>query len=146
SAAPPGRVRELAGFRDEDAVADARVRLSEFLQELAGQDEATERPRRDDVGDWGLAQQDGDLPEELAAPERIYAFTTRDHCGLAVEDDVKGRAGEAFAEDTLVLSEVALLEGVGDPLNLGAGEIGEDREAGERFADVVGRRAHRCCL
>ena len=56
-----------------------------------GEDEAAQRPRRDDVGDGRLAEQDRDLAEEVAAAERGALLAVDDDRGLAVEDDVERR-------------------------------------------------------
>ena len=79
-----------------------------------------ERPRRDDVGAGRLAEQDRDLAEEVAPGERRPLLAVDHDLGLAVEDDVERRPGQALAEDAGALREDLLLEHVGDPLELRA--------------------------
>src|ERR1700694_2629119 len=116
--------------------------LEEFPQELARHNEAAQRPGRDDVRDGRLAEQNGYLTEEIAASERAEALSSRDERCLTLEDDVEGRSGETLPQHLFVLSEIALLERVGDLFKLGTREVGEDRKTGERFGDVVRCRAH----
>ena len=120
--------------------------LEEFPQELARHDEAAQRPCRDDVGDGRLAKQNGYLTEEIAAAERAEPVAVCNERGLALEHDVEARSGEAFAQHALVLSEIALLQRVGHLFKLGTREVGEDRETGKRFGDVVGSATHGACL
>ena len=99
-----------------------------------------------------LAEDDRDLAEELPAPEP-RALRAVDHDRrLAVEDHVEPGPGEALAQDLLALGEDRLLEGVDDALQLGIGQVGEQREARDRVdqflafghgrmvPDVSGRR------
>ena len=109
-----------------------------------GQDQAAQRPHGDHVGDRRLAEDDRDLAEELAAAEP-RALGAVDHDGrLAVEDHVEPGPGEALAQDLLALGEDRLLEDVDDPGELRIGQVGEQREAGDRVDQFLsfGHGAH----
>jgi predicted ATPase/class 3 adenylate cyclase len=140
--APPRHNRELPGFRDEEPVADPRMGLEEFPQELAWHHKAAQRPCRDDIRDGRLAEQNGYLTEEIPASERSQALSPRHERGLTLKDDVERGSGETLAQNLFVLSEIALLERVGHLVKLGTREVSEDRETGKRFGDVVRCRAH----
>ena len=87
---------------------------------------------RDDVRDRRLAEDDRDLAEELAAAEPGALRAVDDDRRLAIEDDVEAGPGEALAEDLVALGEDRLLEQVDDALELRTGQVGEQREAGDR--------------
>ena len=69
SAPPSVRGPQPAGLGLEHPVHHPRVGDQERLDARAGQDEAAQRPGRDDVGDRRLAEDDRHLAEELAAAE-----------------------------------------------------------------------------
>ena len=94
-------------------------------------------PGGNDVGDRRLTEEDRDLAEEVAATQRGPLLAVDDHVRVAVENDVEGRSGQALAEDSLALLVPLLLEGVGDALELRAGQVGEQREARDLVDDFV---------
>ncbi len=103
----------------------------ELAQLGARDDEAAERRVRDDVARWGLAEQDGDLAEELATLKARSLLPVQDEAGLSLEDHVDVRAREALPEDALARGDDFLVEGVRDLLELGPVEIGEEAQPGE---------------
>ena len=107
--------------------------IEERLDRRAGEDEAAQRSRGDDVGDRRLAEQDRDLAEEVAAGQARPLGPVDDDRRLAVEDDVEPGAAQALAEDPLALAEHGLVEGVGDALELRRRQVGEQREPGDRI-------------
>ena len=117
----------------EHPVHHPRMGDQERLDPRAGQDQAAQRPGRHDVRDRRLAEDDRHLAEELAATEPRALRAVDDDRRLAVEDDVEPGAGEALAEDLLALGEDGLLEQVDDALELRFGQVGEQREAGDRI-------------
>ena len=56
---------------------------------------------------------------------------------LAIEDDVEARPRQALAEDPLALGEHGLLERVDDAGKLRIGQVGEQREAGDRIHQLL---------
>ena len=99
----------------------------------AGPDRTRQRrvPRRDDIGDRRLPEQDRDLAEELAATDPGALGAVDHDGGLALEDDVESGPGHALAEDPLAGRVDDLLERVDDPLQLRIGEVREQAEAGD---------------
>ena len=85
----------------------------------------------------GLAKQDRDLAEEVAPAERRPLLAVDDDGGIAVEDHVERRPGEALAQDALAFGVNLLLERVGDPFELRGGEVGEEREPRDLVDDLV---------
>ena len=79
SAPPSVRRSQPACLRLEHAVHHPRMGDQERLDPRTGKDQAAQRPGGDDVGDRGLAEEDRDLSEELAAGEACPF--------LAVDDD-----------------------------------------------------------
>ena len=102
-----------------------------------GEDQAAQRPGGHDVRDGRLAEEDRHLAEELAAAQPGALRAVDDDGRLAIEDDVEPGAGEALAEDPLALPEDGLLEGVDDALELRRGQVGEEREAGDRIHEFL---------
>ena len=94
-------------------------------------------PGGDDVGDGRLAQEDRDLAEEVAAGQPGAFRAVDDDGRLAIEDDVEPGAGEALAEDALALAEDRFLEGVDDAFELRRGQVGEQREPGDRIDEFL---------
>ena len=111
-----------------------------------GQDEAAQRPRREDVRRGGLAEQDRDLAEELAATQRRPLGAVDDDLDLAVDDDVEApsrrRPGGGPARPT---GKVRSSMDVGDALELGLAEVGEQVQPGDRVDEflVGGHGLHR---
>ncbi len=111
----------------------------ERLNARAGQDQAAERTSRHDVCDRGLAQDHRNLPEEVATghPRTLVAV---DHDRrLTIKDDVETGPGEALAQDPHPLGVEGFLEDVDDRRELGIGQIGEQREAGNSIHQLLTR-------
>jgi hypothetical protein len=107
----------------------------ERLELRAGQHETAEHRVRLDVRGRHLARQRRDLAEELAAT-KACAFGTVDENGrLAFEDDVERAPGDALPDRALTCTEDLLLEGVRDGLELGPGQIREERELRETLGE-----------
>ena len=85
----------------------------------------------------GFTQEDRHLAEEVAPVERGALLAVDEDRGVALEDDVEARSGQPLAEDAFPFREQHLLEGVRDALELWGGEIGEQREIGDRVGDLV---------
>ncbi len=89
------------------------------------QDQAAKRAQGNHVGGGGLAEQDGDLAEEVAPAEPGAILAVDPDRDVAVEDDVEARAAEPLAQDALTLREPGFVERVRDGLQLGPREVGE---------------------
>ena len=100
----------------------------EWLDLGPGQDEAAEGPLRHDVGNRWLAEKNRDLAEEVAPGERRPLGAVDDDRRLAFEDHVKGGSRQPLAENPLAFGIPALLERVGDTLELRCLEVGEQGE------------------
>src|SRR5205085_3195921 len=97
----------------------------------AGDDRAAKDVRRDDVRDRRLAEKRGDLAEELAASEGAVVLAAHPDRRLALEDDVERRAADALTDDPLAFGVPALLDDVGDRLELSRADVREQRDAGQ---------------
>src|SRR5712664_3887423 len=114
----------------------------ERLERGAGDDRAMKPLRRDDVGDGWIAKQHGDLAEEISAAESAVVLAVDADDRFAREDDVEARSTEALPQDALAIGKAALVDDVGDRLELGRAEIGEQRQGGELVAELAARRCH----
>ena len=104
------------------------------------QDQAAQCVESDDVGDRRLAEQDRDLAEELAAPERRPLLPIDLDGASSVEDDVEGRTTETLSEDALAFGVPAFLERMGDLMELRRREVGEQCKPCARLDDLVRSR------
>ena len=116
--------------------------IRKALDRGAGQDQAAQR-RRARRRRRPAARRAGSRPRRRTRPGRAWrAPRRRPGPSIALEDHVEAGAGQALAEDPLALREPALLEGVGDRLELRRREVREQREPGDRVDDLV-RSRHR---
>src|SRR6266550_7164673 len=114
----------------------------ERLERGTGDDRAMEPLRRDDVGDRWIAKEHGDLAEEISAAELSVILAVDADDRFAREDDVKARSGEALPQDALAIRKAALVDDVGDRLELRRAEVGEQREAGQLVPELAACRRH----
>jgi hypothetical protein len=121
----------------EHPVHDPRVLHEDRLDGRPSEHEAAQPRGGGDVGRRRLAEEDRDLAEVVAAGERRAIVAVHDDPRLALEDDVEARAGDALADDALALGEPALLEAVGDTLELGGRQVREQGESGDGVDDLV---------
>ncbi len=93
------------------------------------------RPVRspDNVRRGCSAGEGGDLSEEVAAGKARTLFTVDHDLRLAFEDDEKAAALHALSQHALTLGEHLLIDRVRDLLELWPGEVGEQRQLGERL-------------
>src|SRR4029078_4414995 len=89
-----------------------------------------------DVGRQRLVEQRRDLAEEVAAPGAVQRVPAERDGGLAVEDDVEARPAHAAPHDALTGGKAPFAVRVGDRLELGAVEGGEEGEAPESVDQV----------
>ena len=99
--------------------------------------------RGNDVRDGWVAEERGDLTEEIAAAEPSLLLAVDANDGLARKDHVEAGSGEALTQDALALGETTLVNDVRYRFELGRTEIGEQREAGELVAELAAGRCHR---
>lgn len=112
----------------------------ELLHARPWQDQAAERAQGHDVGDRRLAQDDRHLAEEVAPGQSSTLGAIDDDRRFTVQDHVEARAGEALPEDAFTLGEHGFLERVHDARELRIGQIGEQREPGNRIDQVFTTR------
>ena len=105
-----------------------RVGDEELLQRVWGEHEAPQRFGGDHVRRRGLAEQAGDLTEEVARSQVSALLAADDDVRAAVQDNVKACRRETLAYDPLALGEVDLAEGLHDVLQLGRAHVREQRE------------------
>ena len=108
------------------------------LELRAGDLERVQGRAGDHVGGRLAVEQRRDLAEEVAAaqPARLVVPVDLDG-GLAVEDDVEAAARKPAAQHPLALAEASLELGVGDRLEVGVAQVGEERQAREAADEVV---------
>src|SRR5262249_56855693 len=91
----------------------------------------------------GPAGQRGDLAEEITAAEP-YALLARDHdLRLAIDDDEEAAAGHPLPQHALAFRKHLFADRMGDLLELGLRQVGEQRELRERLGDCSGFAWHR---
>jgi hypothetical protein len=105
----------------------------ELLDLRHGNRQAAQERRRDNVSGWRTAGEGGDLSEEVAAGKARTLFTVDHDLRLAFEDDEKATALHALSQHALTLGEHVLADRVRDLLELRPGEVGEQRQLGERL-------------
>ena len=104
---------------------------------VPGDDEAAKQRLGEHVGARRLADQHGDLAEEVAAAEVGDAHLGDVHRRGALEDDVERAAAQPLAQDPPPGLERLLVERVGDPLDRRPRQVREEREVGELRDDAV---------
>lgn len=135
--APSVGEAQASELRLQQPERDPRMRHEPLLQLRPWQDEASQLRERHHVGGWRHVEQDRNLTEEIAAPQLCALFAVDTDLGFALQHHVKARAAETLSEDPLASVEPLLIERVGDRLELGPGQIAEQREAREGVGEFL---------
>ena len=112
----------------------------ESLELCGGEDEAAQALGCDDIRDGHLAQQAGDLSEEVPGLPAAAIGPVHPDGGGPFENDVEARSGHTLTQDPLAFAKERLIKGVRDFLELRAGQVGEELEGRDRIDDIISDR------